>query len=348
LYFNANVYINQDKFVECESLCQKIIDGDYGSYQLGTSYQNIFGFDNEQCREIIWAVPSENAKRQVSGCYQYSFHYNMGTYLDNQEQQAWNGYCLTPSLDIDGKSYLHGSLDPSAKGTFRLGCPFAKYEDTDLRKQNYVYEGNKQYSGMFLAGKMVNPITGKACMADGSRDYPATDTIVYVDQIAEISPTKVYPNGREEGVMHAEENSGIRLVKMSPIPNAADKKLWYNPDIPVLRLTEVYYMLAECKLRGGNAAEAATLINQVRSRYFTDGDTNSVTATNLDKYRMLDEWLIEFLGEGRRRTDLIRWDAYVTEAWFDHPASNKPEYNRFPIPQEAIASNNLIEQNPGY
>ncbi len=33
---------------------------------------------------------------------------------------------------------------------------------------------------------------------------------------------------------------------------------------------------------------------------------------------MIDEWGIEFLGEGRRRTDLIRWDMFVTEAWWDH------------------------------
>ena len=63
---------------------------------------------------------------------------------------------------------------------------------------------------------------------------------------------------------------------------------------------------------------------------------------------LLKEWKLEFLGEGRRRTDLVRWDAYVTEDWWDHKATNNPNLNRFPIHYNVIGANNLIEQNPGY
>ena len=73
-----------------------------------------------------------------------------------------------------------------------------------------------------------------------------------------------------------------------------------------------------------------------------------MTADNLDEYRMLDEWMIEFLGEGRRRTDLIRWGAFTSESWGDHTPSNDKNMNRFPIPNSAISANNLIKQNPGY
>ena len=73
-----------------------------------------------------------------------------------------------------------------------------------------------------------------------------------------------------------------------------------------------------------------------------------MTADNLDEYRMLDEWMIEFLGEGRRRTDLIRWDKFVTESWWDHTPLNDKKAETCPIPNSAISANNLIEQNPGY
>ena len=63
---------------------------------------------------------------------------------------------------------------------------------------------------------------------------------------------------------------------------------------------------------------------------------------------MLDEWMVEFLGEQRRRTDLIRWGAYVTEKWWDHEPSNNENWNRFPIPDKSVAGNNLLEPNPGY
>lgn len=119
--------------------------------------------------------------------------------------------------------------------------------------------------------------------------------------------------------------------------------------MPIIRLAEVYYMLAECNFRTGNAAEAANLINQVRKRNFEgEKDPNPVTVANLDKYRLLDEWSIEFLGEGRRRTDLVRWKAFTTEKWWDHVASNSAHLNRFPVPNEAIAGNNNLKQNPGY
>ena len=46
----------------------------------------------------------------------------------------------------------------------------------------------------------------------------------------------------------------------------------FNPDIPIIRLAEVYYMLAECKMRNGDKQGAADLINTVRKRYFEGGN----------------------------------------------------------------------------
>src|SRR5690606_36870232 len=76
-------------------------------------------------------------------------------------------------------------------------------------------------------------------------------------------------------------------------------------------------------------------------------DPDPVTAANLDEYRMLDEWGTEFLGEGRRRTDLIRWNKFTTERWWDHEPS--ADYlRRFPVPTRAVSGNNNLTQNPGY
>ena len=61
---------------------------------------------------------------------------------------------------------------------------------------------------------------------------------------------------------------------------------------------------------------------------------------------MVDEWGIEFLGEGRRRTDLIRWGMFLTEEWWDHTASNDPSRLVFPVPTTAIAGNNLLAGEP--
>ena len=172
-----------------------------------------------------------------------------------------------------------------------------------------------------------------------------------VDQVARFSEVGTKYNSVAEltsTMADGEENTGVRLVK-APQPNLDDKLLRWNPDCPGIRLSEIYYMLAECELRAGDKKTAAGLINQVRGRNFEGGaDPNPVTADNLDEYRMLDEWMIEFLGEGRRRTDLIRGDKFVTESWWDHTPLNDKNKNRFPIPNSAISANNLSEQNPGY
>ena len=350
LYFNAQSYIGKDMYVQCAAICQDIIDGKYGAYELEDDWTNIFGFNNDRSTEIIWSVPSQNAisERSVSPG---SFHYNMSEYWDNGEiGSLWNGYCLVPSLDIEGKSYLYGSSNSSSKGTYRLGSPFGKFHKSDVRKQLNVYEGEGKWRGMFYFGKMVNPVTKKVCYG-GNRQFKPTDTLVIVDQIARIIPQAgAEADHGKEGARWGEENSGVRLAKFSPIPWISEKTLKGNSDIPVFRLAEAYYMLAECKMRAGNKEDAAELINTIRERYFPEGDPDPVTAANLDEWRMLDEWMIEFLGEGRRRTDLVRWDKYSTESWWDHPADGpaKTHFNRFPIPEQAMGSNNLLEQNLGY
>ena len=204
---------------------------------------------------------------------------------------------------------------------------------------------------MFIVGLLQNPLHPE-WVCTGSREYKG-ETLVVRDQVAyfaKVGKDSKYPTVESlpSNVGTAEENSCVRVTKRSPRPNQDEKSLMYNPDIPVMRLAEVYYMLAECKMRAGDKQGAANLINTVRKRYFTDGDPDPVTAANLDKYRMLDEWLQEFLAEGRRRTDLVRWNAYVTEDWWDHKATNNANFNRFPIHYSIIGANNLLQQNPGY
>lgn len=350
LYFNAESYIRKDMYAEAAAICQDIIDGKYGTYALENEWTNIFGFDNDRSTEIIWSVPSQNAISERS-TGPHSNHYGMGEYWSNGEiGNRNNGYCLVPSLDVEGKSYLYGSDNPSSKGTYRLGSPFAKFHEDDVRKQLNAYEGEGKWRGMFYFGEMINPVTGDACHG-GNRQVKPNEVLVLVDQIARITPQAgAEVDHGKEGARWGEEASGVRLAKFSPTPWLTEKTLKGNPDIPVFRLAEAYYMLAECKLRAGDKAAAASLINTVRERYFPEGDPDPVTASNLDEWRMLDEWMIEFIGEGRRRTDLIRWNKYTTESWWDKPADGpgKAHYNRFPIPIQAMGSNHLIEQNPGY
>lgn len=338
LYFNAVAYIGEAHFDECAEICRDIIGGVYGTYELDKTWYGPHCFDNNTSPEVIWTVPSENSKVEWNWYFKYFYHYSSYEYF-GIETAGYNGFMLTPSLDPQGRYYTQ----------WKLGNPYQKFNDKDLRKKPYRYLGSRKYEGMFLVGDQTNPNNpSQQCL--GQKEYSGK-VINLVDQVARFSEVGTKYNSVAEltsTMADGEENSGVRLVK-APQPNLDDKLLRWNPDCPVIRLSEIYYMLAECELRAGDKKTAAGLINQVRGRNFEGGaDPNPVTADNLDEYRMLDEWMIEFLGEGRRRTDLIRWDKFVTESWWDHTPLNDKNKNLFPIPNSAISANNLIEQNPGY
>lgn len=337
LYFGAKDYIGTEMFSQCADICEDIIGGEYGTYELDQEWYGPHSFFNNTSREIIWSIPSEFNKLQYDWFYSQFYHYSSYKYFAT-DGGADNGGHLQPSRRPDSSLYLT---------TNKLGSPYEKFNDKDLRKKPFWYQGNGKYQGMFLVGKQISPITGDSCK--GTEEYK-NKLIVFDDRVgrfSELKPGETMPESKSN-MSNGEENSGIRLVKV-PIPSAADKSYRWGADNPALRLAEVYYMLAECKMRAGYKEDAAKLINKVRERNFPERiDPDPVTESNLDKYRMLDEWLVEFLGEGRRRTDLIRWDEFVEGEWWDHKPTEKAHLKRFPIPRKAISGNNNLKPNPGY
>lgn len=339
LYFNAETYIGKPMYEESRKLSQALINKEYGDYQLDPTWNGVHGFKNNSSPEIIWSMPSEFKMLEYNWFYADFYHYNTREYF-TQDMGGNNGAHLTPSRKPDGTLY---------SSDFKLGSPYETFTTGDFRKNPYHYLGTENYEGMFIVGPHLSP-DGKAIL--GGEEYNK-QPLNFVDQVArfsEVGPGKKYssvsqlPSKMSEG----EENTGIRLVKV-PIPNLANNTLRWGADMPVIRLAEIYYMLAECEFRIGDKSKAVTLINEVRKRNFKDNiDLNPVTIANIDKYRFLDEWSIEFIGEGRRRTDLIRWKAFTTEKWWDHSPSSSLHLNRFPVPNQAIAGNNKLEQNPGY
>jgi len=334
LYFNAETYVGEDHFADCAVLCQDIINGKYGFYDLDETWNAPHSFNNDKSKSVIWSFPSAFKKLEYNWFYSKFYHYNSFQYFDT-DGGANNGLHLQPSFYPGGvKSYA---------GDFKLGRPFDKFNDKDLRKQPYLYKGGMNYSGMFLVGNQKTP---SGTQIVGTQEYKK-EPLVFVDYVGHMKDLKEGqdPATLTSNVGMGEENSGIRLVKV-PIPNKANDDLRWSADHPVLRLEEVYYMLAECKMRLGDKATAALLINKVRSRAFVNRiDPDPITAKDLDSYRMLDEWGIEFLGEGRRRTDLRRWNMFTTEKWWDHQPSD-PTRGVYPVPTKAISGNNTLAADP--
>lgn len=333
LYFNAETYIGEDRYAECAKLCEDIIAGEYGTYELDDTWNGPFAFDNRKSQSLIWALPTRNTDQEMFDTfYRYGFHYNMKLVFTGLFQ-PYNGFGLTPSRNPANQPY-----------SFKLNGPFSKFHDQDLRKKQYKYLGKGEYEGMLQFGPQFtddgDPVT---CIRAAYSGKP----LVLVDYVAMMStlPVGGDPSTLRSSMLDGEEPSLFRLAKF-PVAPKDDENCW-AAYFPMIRLEEAYYMLAECKMRAGNKDDAADLINKVRERAFENGnDPDPVTETNLDKYRMIDEWGIEFLGEGRRRTDLIRWGMFVTEDWWEHKATNDVSRHVFPVPTTAIAGNNKLGEEP--
>jgi hypothetical protein len=374
LLLNAEVFIGENHYDECEALSKEIINGSYGKYAIDDNYRNLYSMDNVHSPEVIFALAAEdgqgaanaisNVRTMVGMWYGYADYF--GQSYDGIG--AWNCVCLVPSYDNSGNVLPTGGSEGAqcfleAPYNDKLGAPYERFDDRDIRKQNYTYDVTTQTHGpgMFLKGVIrANFGTGDILTADADRDG---QNLVYVDQVG----TFLNQGRNLETVMSprwGETNSGVRLVKYPLYPNNESGGFKSIDDVQ-FRLTEAYYNVAECEMRKGNSAEAKRYVDEVRQRYFNNSDrANALSVpgpgfTDFDMDWMLSEWGKEYLGEGnRRRTDLRRFDKFTQGVWWfwgratedgvNLPNQRERKYEWYPLPQSALSVNPGLIQNPNY
>lgn len=128
-----------------------------------------------------------------------------------------------------------------------------------------------------------------------------------------------------------------------------------NTDFPVFRLADVYLMLAEAVVKGGEGSSrgiALGYVNQLRERAFGDNSGN-ITDGQMTADFILDERARELYWECTRRTDLVRYDKFTTAdylwEWKGGVKEGKAvdsKYNIYPIPSTDLTANpNLWNEN---
>ena len=374
LLLNAEVFIGENHYEECEALSKQIINGDFGKYALAENYRDIYSINNTSCPEVIFALAAEdgqgaanaisNVRTMVGMWYGYADYF--GQSYDGIG--AWNCVCLVPSFDNSGTVLPTGGTTGAncfldAPYNDKLGAPYERFDDRDIRKQNYVYDTATMTHGpgMFLKGAVrANFGTGEILKADADRDG---QDLVYVDQLGTF-----LNQGRQlETVMNprwGETNSGVRLVKYPLYPDDGQNGFKSIDDVQ-FRLAEAYYNVAECEMRKGNGGEAKKYVDAVRQRYYTSANRSAALSepgpgfSNFDMDWMLSEWGKEYLGEGnRRRTDLRRFNKFTQGTWWfwgratedgvELPAKRNTKYEWYPLPQSALSVNPGLIQNPSY
>ena len=340
LYLNAKVYTGQDKYAECAVVCQDIINGKYGNYALESRWDAPFDYNNAQSPEVIFGFPSTLA--------QTHWQYTGDMYFWMAPHQAQNYFGFTSFGNMNTRFALQpGRNVDSVEYTFNLGKPFVKFQKypDDLRLKKYKNLGNSKREGMFLYGYLPyynNPNQ----LVKSNRGY----TIFARDQVGWFKglPPGQVPADKESSMNHADDNSGIWPVKYPIYPTGDPNTI--ASSFAEIRLAEVYYSLAECKYRAGDKAAAAVLLNQVRSRNYPAGSTSlyKTDGSQLNDLEMLDEWGREFLAEGRRRTDIIRWGVFNTGTWWDKQPDADDHTKIYPIGQAVMNLSPQLNQNDGY
>lgn len=147
---------------------------------------------------------------------------------------------------------------------------------------------------------------------------------------------------------------GISIVKWQNIRTDGKKthdQEFPDTDIPLFRLAEAYLTRAEVewRLNGDNDAAALADLNVLRDR------AHATPLTEVNKQTLIDEWSREFYTEGRRRSDLVRFNMFTggdyVWAWKGGEAKGRsvPDYFKvYPVPENDIKNNKNLRQNDKY
>jgi starch-binding outer membrane protein, SusD/RagB family len=143
----------------------------------------------------------------------------------------------------------------------------------------------------------------------------------------------------------------------APAPHKDPNGNWADIDFPVFRLAEIYLDYAEAVVRGGQGGSNATALGYlsqlaVRAR---PGDANAANFPQLTLPYIINERGRELFWECIRRTDLVRFGQFTTNAYLwawkggvQNGTAVDDHYNIFPIPSIDLSSNPNLHQNPGY
>lgn len=348
LYLNSEVYIGEPKYTECAQVAQDILDGKYGQYEVADRWDAAFDWNNETCDEVIFGFPASAGYTywQYQGdTYWWTTPARARYYLNDSKSKAGDHntkYAASPSYAPNGTLY-----------NYELGMPIQKFRKyaNDVRLKLYRNLGNSKREGMFFFGYLEyrdeNGNTKRVKAPEVDYELYIRDA---VGKFQGLAPDRWLTAGSST-LRDGDHNSGWHFAKYPFYSD--DDPGQMESDYTEIRLPEIIYSLAECKLRAGKKEEAAELLNSVRRRNYPVDELQQVLYApegnaTLNMNEMLDEWGREFFAESRRRIDLIRFGKFCTGTWWDKQPDADDHTKIFPIMRPILNSNHNLVQNPGY
>lgn len=313
MYLNAEIWSGTPQWQKCIDECDAVIDfaNSSNEYALEANQKNVFVTNNENSKEIIFALPFDEI--YVTGWNDFDFHmYTLAP--ENQDtyqftERPWGGVCAIPQF-ID------------------------TFHPNDLRlAQNYIQ--GQQYTA---SGEILQRSDGEG-------------PLIYTNSVPSIDASDVddgYRWGKFEyaqGITNRLSNDWPLFRYADVLMMKAEALMRSGQPGAGELVTEVRKRAFE------DINDAIVTDQQLEEGSCYDygrRDENLETHEGGEdiKYgRFLDELGWEFCQEGRRRQDMIRFGVFTTKSWFSHDKSN-PNRDLYPIPNKIMLTNSNLTQNP--
>jgi starch-binding outer membrane protein, SusD/RagB family len=290
-------------------------------------------FDNADMQQVI------SLADEIIGSNKYAFSAN---YFDNfapdntnigkeniwtQENVAGISAAAGSTVNSRWHTVMHYNQNPGGwNGFTTLSDFYSKFENTDTRRgvayptPGVPNPGHRINVG-FLIGQQYN----------WTDDTPLKDRtgapLIFTPEVTLIETGKNL------------EVTGIRPFKY-PIDYVNDGSGNVDNDYPYFRLADVMLMKAEALLRSGGTG-ALVIVNAIR----LNRGASALSTLTLDN--LLDERGRELYLESWRRQDMIRFGKFL-DPFQEKTDKSDPKYLLFAIPNQQLAVNPNLVQNPGY
>lgn len=295
-----------------------------GKYSYSANYFDNFNPNNSSSKEAIFRYENNAGvaagNSGIGARWNMTLHYNC--YTPSNPNAGWNGFSTIGEFysmfNTTGAATTYGPsdtlFDPRIGGRYYAGV-------TNVSGMRPGLLVNQQFneSGVAIKDRKGNPL--------------AFDRNIAANMI-ETGPNL--------------EVTGIRVMKYPPDYTQYGGGPAGN-DLMIFRYSDVVLMVAEARFRSGDAAGALTMVNALRAARgasalasITLNDANNVNAP----LTLLAERGRELYWESHRRTDLIRFGMYLKARTLK--PTDDPKNLLFPIPNQALAANPNLKQNPGY
>lgn len=318
LYLNAGVYTGTTDWANAETYATKVIGS---GYELCSNYEELFMADNDEnanaMQEIIFPIRQDGAKTQ---CYSGANYVINGTRCPGMPRNGTNNpwSCIFSRASLVQKFFpnLDDVPMPPSGATALTGSPDAEIDAKDA-------EYGTRTVDLIVKAKDDRALLYSG-VGGGIRGILTEDITGFTNGLSIVKWSNLRSDG---GTTHHVE--------------------FPDTDIPLFRLAEAYLIRAEARFRTGG--DAITDLNVLRNR------AHASQLQGVIEQDLIDEWCREFYLEGRRRSDLVRFNMYTTNKYIwdwkggvMNGTSVDAHFNVYPIPAADLNNNPNLTQNPGY